>query len=150
MSLNRVVLIGNSTRDFETKFTPAGIPVGSGGIAVQRVQKDEQGNYLVDFFNLTAWRKTAEFMGQHVKKGTKIAVEGRLQSRSYLPEGSQTKRTVYEIVVDNVQKLTWEDTEGEAKPATTAPATEKPRGVRPPPPDDEGEELDAEDPFQDE
>lgn len=68
MALNRVVLVGRLTRDPELKYTPAGVPIATMGIAVDRFTKDESGNYEVDFFNVTAWRRTAEFAQNYLKK----------------------------------------------------------------------------------
>lgn len=106
MSLNRVVLIGNLTRDPESRYTPQGVSIAQTGIAVNRLSKNESGDYEVDFFNLVAFRRTADFMTQYLKKGNRVAIEGRLQSRSWDDAATGQKRTVYEIVVDNVQSLT--------------------------------------------
>ena len=105
MSLNRVVLIGNLARDPEMKYTPQGVAVAQSAIAVNRITKNDSGDYDVDFFNITFWRRQAEYAAQYLTKGSKVAIEGRLQSRSWTDQASQQKRTVYEVVVDNVQGL---------------------------------------------
>src|SRR5690242_7354616 len=105
MSVNRVVLVGRLTRDPELKYTPAGVPVAQLGIAVNRITKNEQGEYEVDFFNVTAWRRTAEFAQSYLTKGRLVSVDGRLQTRSWVDQASGQKRTVYEIVADHLEGL---------------------------------------------
>lgn len=113
MSINRVVLTGNLARDIELRYTPAGVAVASTAIAVQRFTKNESGDYDVDFFNITAFQRTADFMSKYLSKGSKVALEGRLQSRSWVDQASGQKRTAYEVVVDNVQSLSSrQDSEG--------------------------------------
>lgn len=105
MSVNRVVLVGRLTRDPEVRYTPSGVPVAQFGLAVNRFTRNEQGDYDVDFFNIVVWRKTAEFVSQYAKKGRLIAVDGRLQARSWVDQTSGQKRSVVEIVGENVQLL---------------------------------------------
>ena len=102
--INRVFLIGRATRDPELKTTQNGTAVGSFSIACNRswTQSGEK-KEEVGFFNCTAWSKLAETIAQYVKKGDKIAVEGRLQQRTWEKDGQ--KHSVVEIVVDNVQFL---------------------------------------------
>jgi single-strand DNA-binding protein len=163
MSLNRVVLIGNLTREPELKYTPAGVPVAQMGIAVNRISKNEQGDYEVDFFNITAWRRTAEFAQNYLTKGSRIAVDGRLQTRSWVDQASGQKRTSFEIIAENIQSLdrrgegpTGSESDMSAPPAaapapTAARQSAPPRAAAPsrnaPPPDDA---LDEADPFADE
>jgi single-strand DNA-binding protein len=113
MSLNRIILIGRLTRDPEMKYTPQGIAVAQMGIAVDRFTKNEQGEYETDFFNVVAWRRSAEFASNYLKKGRLVSVDGRLQSRSWVDQTSGQKRTVYEIVAENIQGL---DKRGDAEP----------------------------------
>src|SRR5450432_4811028 len=105
MSLNRILLIGRLTRDPEMKYTPQGIAVAQMGIAVNRFSKNEQGEYETDFFNIVAWRRTAEFASNNLRKGRLVSVDGRLQARSWVEQASGQKRTVYEIVADDIQAL---------------------------------------------
>ena len=102
--MNRVILIGRLTRDPELKYTPQGVPVATFGLAVDRITKNAQGEKEVDFFNIIAWRQRAEFVSQYATKGRKIAVEGRVQIRSYVGQDG-AKRTVTEIVADNTELL---------------------------------------------
>ena len=84
--LNRIIVIGRLTRDPEMKYTPQGVPVATMGIAVNRFTKDENGNNEVDFFNIVAWRRTAEFASNYLTKGRLVSVDGRLQTRSYVAQ----------------------------------------------------------------
>ena len=80
VSFNRVVLGGNLTHDPEVRFTQAGVPVCSFGIAVNRVRSR---NEEVDFFDISAWRELGESIATYKKKGDPILVEGRLQYRTW-------------------------------------------------------------------
>ncbi|MFA6170110.1 MAG: single-stranded DNA-binding protein [Candidatus Margulisiibacteriota bacterium] len=108
---NKVFLIGNLTRDPETRYTPSGIAVSRFAIAVNRIKKaggDEgeasTGGQDVDFINIVAWRRLAEICGEFLKKGRPVAIEGRLQIRSYVGKDGQ-KKTMSEVVADNMQML---------------------------------------------
>lgn len=105
-SLNRVVLIGNLTRDPELRFTPGGSAVASFGLAVNRTYTNKQGEKVenTDFFNIVVWAKLAELCNEYLKKGSSAALEGRLQSRSWETEDGQ-KRSVVEVIAENVQFL---------------------------------------------
>ncbi len=102
--LNRIVLIGRLTRDPEMKYTPQGIPVAQMSIAVDRITKDENGQKETDFFDIVAWRRTAEFASQYLTKGRLVSVEGRLQTRSWVAQDGQ-KRKSFEVVADNINGL---------------------------------------------
>jgi single-strand DNA-binding protein len=80
VNFNRVVLGGNLTRDPELRFTQAGVPVCSFGIAVNRVRSR---NEEVDFFDVSAWRELGQTVANYKKKGDPILVEGRLQYRTW-------------------------------------------------------------------
>jgi len=104
---NKVFLIGNLTRDPELRYTPSGIPVVRFTIAInRRGRKDVQGGRSeeVDFINVVAWRRLAEICGEFLKKGRSVAVEGRLQIRSFVGRDGQS-RTMAEVVADNMQML---------------------------------------------
>jgi len=120
---NKAFLIGNLTRDPELRYTSAGVPVARFAIAVNRIQRKDSGEKAqdVDFINVVAWRRLAEICGEYLKKGRPVAVEGRLQIRSY--EGKNgVKKTMTEVVLDNMQML---GRKGEgAAPQTGAPAVE--------------------------
>jgi len=103
---NKAFLIGNLTRDPELRYTTSGIPVARFAIAVNRFKKkgEAPGNSDVDFINIVAWRRLAEICGEYLKKGRPVAIEGRLQIRSYTGKDGQP-RTMTEVVADNMQML---------------------------------------------
>ncbi|HAW60096.1 MAG TPA: single-stranded DNA-binding protein [Actinobacteria bacterium] len=105
-SLNRVVLIGNLTRDPELRFTPSGTSVANFGIAINRRRTNRQGERAdsVDYFNVVVWGRLAELCNEYIGKGAPVAVEGRLQSRSWETQDGQ-KRSTVEVVAENVQFL---------------------------------------------
>lgn len=105
-NLNKVFLMGNLTRDPELRHTTQGTAVASFSIAVNRSYKGSDGDWKkeVSFFNIVAWGKAGENCAKYLAKGKPIFVEGRLQNRSYETNDGQ-KRTVTEIVADNVQFL---------------------------------------------
>lgn len=101
--MNKVFLSGNLTRDPEVKYTPNGKAVSKFGIAINRRYKSaESGQPDVDFFNLTAWDKTAEFCGRYLRKGSRVLVEGRLQTYSYQTQDG-TKRSGVDIQIENIE-----------------------------------------------
>jgi single-strand DNA-binding protein len=102
--LNRIILIGRLTRDPELRYVPSGHPVASFTLAVDRPFANQQGERETDFIDIVAWRKLAEQVSQHLSKGRLVAVEGRLQIRSYETQDGQ-KRRVAEVVADGVRFL---------------------------------------------
>ena len=106
MNLNKVMIIGNVTRDPEVRTTPHGQNVTSLGIATNRRWTDKSGEKKeqVEYHNVVAWRKLADIVGQYVKKGSKIYIEGRLQTRSW-EDQSGTKRYRTEIIAENMIML---------------------------------------------
>jgi len=106
-SLNRAQLIGNLTRDPEMRYVPSGQAVCSFGIATNRRWKDKDGNNQdqSEFHNIVAWSKLAEIANQYLKRGNKVYIEGRLQTRTWDgQDGSKKNRT--EIVAENMIFLT--------------------------------------------
>src|SRR5437764_15313624 len=103
--VHRIVLVGRLTRDPESQYTTNGIAIVKFGMAVDRVTKNpETGEKETDFIDVVAWRRTAEFVTQYITKGRLVAVEGRLQIRSWVAQDG-TKRRAAEVVADNVQGL---------------------------------------------
>lgn len=102
--INRVVLVGRLTRDPELKTTTSGKSVCDFSIAVQKRSKPTDGSPDADFFRVTCWERTAEFVSNYLHKGRLVAVDGRLQSRKYTASDG-TNREVVEVVADNVQGL---------------------------------------------
>ncbi|MED4299767.1 single-stranded DNA-binding protein [Geobacillus stearothermophilus] len=101
--MNRVVLVGRLTKDAELRYTPNGTAVASFTLAVNRPFVNQQGEREADFINVVAWRKIAENVANHTTKGSLIAVDGRLQTRSYEKDGRRVYVT--EVVADSVQFL---------------------------------------------
>lgn len=102
-SLNKVMLIGNLTRDPEMRYTPQGAAVCTFGVATNRQWTTESGEKKEDaeFHNVVAWNKLAEICAQLLKKGRKVYVEGRLQTRSWQgQDGTQKQRT--EVVISDM------------------------------------------------
>ena len=103
MYLNKVLLYGNLTRDPELRALPSGQQVATFGLATNRSFRNKEGQQQeqTEFHNIVAFGRTAEVMGQYLKKGRPVFVEGRLQTRSWEADGRKNYRT--EIVVDNFQ-----------------------------------------------
>jgi len=99
--INRVVLMGRLTADPELKTTSTGFSVTSFSIAVDRSYVKQGEERKTDFINIVAWRNTAEFVCRFFPKGSLIAVEGQLQSRTYQAKDG-TNRYVVEVIADNV------------------------------------------------
>ena len=102
--MNKVILIGNLTRDPELTETPSGVAVCRFAIAVSRDYANADGTRETDFFNITVWRGRAENCGKYLKKGSKIAIVGSLQNRTY-EDKEGVKRTVTDIVASEVEFL---------------------------------------------
>lgn len=103
-SVNKVILIGNLTRDPELRYTPSGTPVCSFGLATNRswvVSNSEERQEETEFHSIVAWSKLAELCAQLLAKGRKIYIEGRLQTRSWESQNGE-KRTKTEIVAEDM------------------------------------------------
>ena len=100
--MNKVILIGNLVADPELRKTASDISVCTFRIAVQRRFANQQGVREADFFNIVAWRQTAELCARFLTKGRKCAVVGSLQNRSYDAQDG-TKRYLTEVVADEVE-----------------------------------------------
>lgn len=104
MYLNKAIIIGNLTRDPEIKALPSGVKVASFSVATNRVWKDKNGakQESVDFHNIVVFGRQAEIVGQYMRKGSSILVEGRMQTRSWDDAGG-TKKYRTEIIADRIQ-----------------------------------------------
>ena len=125
--MNKVFLIGNLTRDPESRETPSGVAMCRFGIAVQRPYSSSEGERQADFFECTAWRGLGESVARHTKKGKKVAVSGSIQIRNY-EDNQGAKRTAVDIVAQDVEFLSPRDNEDgfDDEPRQAAPARKKP------------------------
>ena len=103
--MNKVILVGNLTRDPELSETPNGVAVCRFSIAVSRDDASSDGTRETDFFNITVWRGRAENCGKYLKKGNKVAIVGSLQTRSY-EDKDGIKRNVTDVIANEVEFLT--------------------------------------------
>lgn len=106
-NLNKVMLIGNVTRDPEVKFTPKGTAVAEVGLAINRVYTPEGGERREEttFVDITFWGRQAEIVGEYAKKGKPIYVEGRLQLDTWDDKQSGQKRSKLRVVGEGLQLL---------------------------------------------
>ncbi|MBF0273912.1 MAG: single-stranded DNA-binding protein [Nitrospinae bacterium] len=112
MNLNKVMLIGNLTRDPELKYTPSGTAVATFGIAVNRKYKQgDEWKEEVCFVDITVWSRAAENCAEYLKKGSAAFIEGRLRFSSWESDGK--KRSKLEVVADSVQFMPKNKPEGQ-------------------------------------
>jgi single-strand DNA-binding protein len=106
MNLNKAMIIGNLTRDPEIKNTPSGQTVATFSIATNFVWMNQAGQKQekVEFHNIVAWRRLAEICGQYLRKGAKVFIEGRLQTRDWVGQDG-VKRYRTEIIAENMIML---------------------------------------------
>ncbi|AEA34538.1 single-stranded DNA-binding protein [Hippea maritima] len=126
-NLNKVMLIGNLTRDPELRYTPAGLGVASFGIAVNTpVGKDEQGNRKTEtlFVDVVAFGRQAETIAEYLKKGSLVYIEGRLRYRSW-EDANGNRRSKHEIVLNNFQFLSFKDKTEAAQDVVDVPAEDE-------------------------
>lgn len=105
-SLNKVMLIGNLTRDPNLRYTPNNTAVCSFGLATNRSWSNDDGSLeeRTDFHNIVSWAKLAEICNQILQKGDKVYLEGRIQTRDWKTDDGQDRR-ITEIVLDSMIKL---------------------------------------------
>lgn len=105
-TLNKVMLIGNVGRDPELKYTPSGIPVTSFRLATSETWKDRDSNIKehTDWHTIVAWRGLAEVIYKLVRKGSRVYIEGRIQTRTF-DDKSGNRRHVVEVLADNMLLL---------------------------------------------
>ncbi|HUG48301.1 MAG TPA: single-stranded DNA-binding protein [Candidatus Limnocylindria bacterium] len=106
MSLNKCMIIGNLGRDPEMRYTPSGQAVTQFTVAVNRNYKDQQGERQeeTEWFRVVAWGQQAEFAAEYLRKGNKVYVEGRLQTRQWEGQDGQ-KRYTTELVANTIKNL---------------------------------------------
>ena len=135
-SLNKVMLIGNCTRDPEVRFTPNGTPTCQIGLAINRKFRDSKTNEVredVTFVDIDFWSKTAELVTKYVKKGSPLYVEGRLKLDQWEDKQTGAKRSKLKVVGEQVQFLGGgKSAEGQSAPAAQRPAAPPPAAEAPP------------------
>src|SRR6516164_7447459 len=106
-SVNKVILVGNLGKDPEVKYTPSGVPVAKFSLATNERYKDKSGEWQdrTEWHNIVAWQRLAEIVGEYVKKGSKIYIEGRLQTSSWEDKQSGEKKYRTEIVAQDLVLL---------------------------------------------
>ena len=99
-SVNKVILIGNLGKDPEVKYTPQGTPVAKLTVATNERFKDKSGEWQdrTEWHNVVLWQRLAEIAGEYLKKGGKVYIEGRLQTRSWDDKTSGQKKYMTEVV----------------------------------------------------
>ena len=130
--LNHVFLAGRLTRDPELRYTPSNVALCKMGLAVSRTFKTKDGERREEtlFINVTAWRGTAEYCGEKLRKGQPILVEGRLKSDEWEDKNTGQKRTSIEVQADRIQQISWDDRDSKPKPP-------EPRAIEEPVPEDD-------------
>lgn len=103
--MNKVILIGNLTKDPEVRTTASGTCVTTFTVAVKRYHKNDDGTKETDFIPVVTWQKLAESCGRYLKKGNRVGVVGEIQVRSYDAKDG-TKRYVTEVIAGEVEFLT--------------------------------------------
>ena len=135
-SFNKVILVGNLTRDPELRYTPKGLAIAKIGIAVNRQWRTETGEQKeeVTFVDVDAFGKQAETLGQYMRKGSPILIEGRLRLDQWDDKQTGQKRSKLGVVVEGFQFLG----SGQRSDGGGAPAASRPqRSTTPPPADSE-------------
>ncbi|HEV3316788.1 MAG TPA: single-stranded DNA-binding protein [Candidatus Angelobacter sp.] len=146
-SLNKVMLIGNLGKDPEVKFTPGGTAVAKFSLATNERFKDKAGEWQdrTEWHNIVAWQRLAEIVGEYVKKGSKVYIEGRLQTSSWEDKQSGEKKYRTEIIASDLLLLGSRgeggggggDYEGRSSRSAAAPASSFDQ--RPPQADEPGQ-----------
>ena len=134
-SYNRVLLMGNCTRDPEVRYTPKGTAVAELGLAVNRVYTADNGEKReeVTFIDVTLWGRQAEVAGEYLKKGRPVFIEGRLQMDTWDDKQTGQKRSKLKVVGEGMQLLgSRPDSEGGGGGGGSRPAGNSPRSTPPP------------------
>src|SRR5246500_4590792 len=103
-SVNKVILIGNLGKDPEVKYTPQGTPVAKLAVATNESYKDKDGQWQekTEWHNVVLWQRLAEIAGEYLKKGGKVYIEGRLQTRSWDDKQTGQKKYMTEVVASDL------------------------------------------------
>src|SRR5438105_9731487 len=106
-SVNKVILVGNLGKDPEIKYTQSGIPVAKFSLATNERFKDKSGEWQdrTEWHNIVAWQRLAEIVGEYVKKGSKLYIEGKLRTSSWDDKESGQKRYKTEVIAEQLVLL---------------------------------------------
>jgi single-strand DNA-binding protein len=124
--INKVILIGNLGRDPEVRYTPSGLAVANVALATSESWKDKQSGETVErteWHRVVFYQRLAEIVGEYLRKGSKVYVEGRLQTRKWQDKNTNQDRYTTEIIADNMQML---DSKGGSGSTNESAAFEKP------------------------
>jgi single-strand DNA-binding protein len=137
-NFNKVILAGNLTRDPELRYTPKGSAIAKFGLAINRTWKTETGESReeVTFIDIDAFGKQAETIGQYLKKGRPVLVEGRLRLDQWEDKQTGQKRSRLGVVLEGFQFLGGPASEGGESPRRTPPAANTATNATPTPPTD--------------
>ena len=145
-TVNKVILLGRLGQDPELRYTPNGAAVTTLNLATNEVWKDNDGNKQerTEWHRVVLWRKQAEIAGEYLKKGNRVYIEGRLQTRNW-DDKDGNKRYVTEVVADTMQLV---DTKAESERTAAAPPPTVEEVEEPPPNDAEATKTEEDDlPF---
>lgn len=150
-NFNKVILVGNLTRDPELRYTPKGTAIARIGMAINRTWKSETGENKEEttFVDVDAWGRQAEIIGQYLKKGRPLLVEGRLRYDTWEDKQTNQKRSRLGVVLESFQFLDGQrsaDSEA-APPQRPRPAAAAPSPAAEPPPEPEGPPPEDDVPF---
>ncbi len=128
-SLNKATLIGNLGKDPELRYTSSGVPVASFSLATNESWKDQEGKIQerTEWHNIVAWQKLAEICGEWLKKGSKVYIEGRIQTRSWDDKNTGQKRYMTEIVAQDMIMLDGKNSGGRNQSDTSEQLDESSR-----------------------
>lgn len=121
-SVNKVILLGNLGKDPEVKFTPSGTAVAKFSVATSSRYKDksEQWQEQTEWHNVVAWARLAEIAGEYLKKGSKVYIEGRLQTHSWDDKQTNQKKYMTEVIASDLVLLSGRGESGESSRGATA------------------------------
>jgi single-strand DNA-binding protein len=125
-SVNKVILVGNLGRDPEVRYTPAGLAVANITIATSQTWKDKQSGEnqeRTEWHRIVMYQRLAEIANEYLRKGMKVYIEGRLQTRKWQDKTTNQDRYTTEIIADSMQMLDGKSTTGDASAPYEKPAT---------------------------
>lgn len=145
--VNKVTLAGRLTRDPELRYTSSGTALCKMGLAVSRFYKGRDGERKEEttYLDVTAWDKQAEYLGQRLRQGSPVFIEGSLKQESWEDKQTGQKRSKISVTARRVQELSWSD-RGPG-PGPTGPTAPEPRPPEPGAPGNEGPVAEDDIPF---